>query len=86
MEKIPASLTGKITSFEDDKKIIAIVATKYGEAYLDINVSFPNLKVGDEIDLEDADIYITDGRIIYVLPDEGWMFINNYRVEWKRCN
>lgn len=85
-EKIPTSLKGTIIRFEDDKGIIAIVETKYGEAFLDVNVHFPELKIGDEIDLDNADIYITDGRIIYILPEEGWMFINNYRVEWKCCH
>ena len=82
MDKIPVGLDGKVIRFENGWTI-AVVETKYGEALLDINVDFDlRLNVGDEIDIEDADFYIQNGRIVTVVGDE--ITINDVYMKHRR--
>ncbi len=61
------SLKGTITGFKNNE-IIAVVATEYGEALLDINEGIDyRLRVGDMVEVEDASYYVTNGRAVTIL-------------------
>ena len=69
MERIPASVSGNVVRFENSG-IIAIIETANGETMLDINTDFElRLKIGDQIDLEDADFYVRNGKIVTIATD-----------------
>jgi uncharacterized OB-fold protein len=82
MDKIPVSLVGKVIRFEKDK-IIAVIKTEDGEVMLDINCEFDTrLKIGDEVEVEDASFYIDNGRIFTVVTNE--IVINNVYMKLRR--
>jgi len=68
------SLKGKIIGFANNG-ILAVVETELGNAYLDINDALDyRLRVGDEISVEEAGGYITNGQIVTVL---GYEYVLN---------
>lgn len=65
-----ANLKGKIVDFADDG-MFAVVKTDLGNAYLDVSDALDyRLKLGDEISVEDAGLYMTNGQIITILGYE----------------
>jgi len=71
--KLPVGLEGKITKF-DETGSMAFVETEYGEAMVNVDCGWDlRLKAGDEIQLEDADIYIQNGRIVTLVKGELWL-------------
>lgn len=65
-----ASVNGKIVTFVRNE-IIAIIQTEFGLAYVDCNSGYDyNLKVGDEISVEDANWYALNGQVITMLDEK----------------
>lgn len=74
MNERKANLKGKIVGFSNDG-MFAVVKTGLGDAYLDISDALDyRLKLGDEIGVEDAGMYISNGRIITIL---GYEYVLN---------
>lgn len=63
----PACVQGRVV---DVDSVTAKIQTKIGVAYIDINFSPVRLQVGDELEIEEAGFYISDGRIFTVMPSD----------------
>lgn len=62
-----ANLKGKVVEFANNETL-AIVETNIGNAYLDINDTLDyRLRIGDEIEVEEASWYISNGRVVTIL-------------------
>jgi hypothetical protein len=65
-----SNLKGKIIDFALNE-MFAVVATKLGNAYLDINDALDyRLQIGDDIEVTEASWYLSDGHIVTVLGYE----------------
>ncbi len=84
MNERKANLKGKIVGFANEG-MFAVVKTNLGNAYLDISDALDyRLKLGDEIGVEDAGLYIANGQIITIL---GYKYIlNGMRHEISEIN
>ena len=62
-----ANLKGKIVGFASDGSW-AVVRTDVGNAYLDIDDALDyRLRVGDDIEVEEASWYLSNGQIVTIL-------------------
>ncbi len=69
-----SNVKGKIVGFTNDK-ILAVIETDLGKAYLDINDALDyRLRVGDEIEVEEAGWYFYNGQVVTCL---GYKYILN---------
>lgn len=61
------NLKGKVVEFVSNGAF-AVVDTDLGKAYLDINDALDyRLRIGDDIEVEEAGGYITNGQLITIL-------------------
>jgi len=82
MEDHIAVIEGKIVGFLRNK-IIAIVQTEFGLAYVDWNSGYEyDLEVGDEIHVEDANWYIMNGQIVTMLDEK--FCLNGVDMDFSR--
>lgn len=82
MKDITARAIGKVIDFKNND-IIAILETKDGEVYIDINTDFPiSLKIGDNVEIETGSYYISNGRFVYVVDKETFLSINGWVGMW----
>ena len=78
-----ANAHGKVIAIEEGG-IIAILETKRGKAYLDINTDFPlRLKIGDKVSVEDCDYYFSDGILIHLVNEDTVLNIDDWIVNFK---
>lgn len=74
MSDCKANLKGKIVGYAHNE-IFAVIETAIGRAYLDISDALDyRLKLGDVIEVENADFYIMNGQIITIL---GYEYVLN---------
>lgn len=80
---IYACVTGKIVAFEDNG-MIAIIETKRGKAYVDVNLDFPLLlALGDNIEFDEIPYIVDDGMITYHLTVDTKIVVNGCMAEFK---
>ena len=79
---VSAYAKGKIVRLEKNG-CIAVLATEDGEAKVDVNADFDlRLKVGDNLEAENASAYSVNGRIIAVINNDTRIVLNGFAVKF----
>lgn len=78
-----ATISGKVVEFECNG-CIAVVETKRGRAYVDIDTDFPlRLEIGDEVEFDNTGCSIIDGTPMHIVNEETLIFINDWGIKFK---
>ncbi len=76
-----AILKGTITSFTSDE-LCAVVKTIFGNALLDVNNTIDyRLKIGDQIEVEEADWYVANGHVVTMIGNRYLLNGNLHTIE-----
>lgn len=74
---IPMSAKGKVVRFEDENRYI-VLQTKLGEAWVAITEIPLRPQLGDTLEIEDAGLWYTDGRLIIDVTENCHITLNGW--------